>query len=225
MSNDDLQRVWQAVIAIGLAVAAVGGFFSYHYGKNADDEEKARNAHAGTLRPAHEPGRLAPLRPEIEIGDSGAVFIFGGPQGAPIFRLFEDDSLAIALDEKGRICVSLVVRDKSGAIIAELVNNEWKVNPSRTWDRNYCENAVEVRAPNGEVVFQIRLVGNRAQLQAKLYGRDGQGIAFGKGIGPDGAPGGLIERTGPNRPDLTLKIDPLFRYPSDRHMGELLVRR
>jgi hypothetical protein len=70
------------------------------------------------------------------------------------------------------------------------------------------------------VVLQVRALPDRVQFQAKLYDATGIGIGFGTMVGLQG-PGGAIEFTGPANPKLQLRIAPMFRYPSDTHLGEL----
>lgn len=57
--------------------------------------------------------------------------------------------------------MSLVIRDRSGRLVAEIVNNEWKVNPQNAWDRNYSADALEVRDPTGDIVLQVKALADR----------------------------------------------------------------
>jgi hypothetical protein len=116
-----------------------------------------------------------------------------------------------------QVLVSTIIRDRSGAVVAEIVRNEWKVNSGNVWDRNYSRNALEVRGPTGDVVLQVRLVKDRVQLQAKIYTSEGLGMALVKVPGR----GGAIEYGRPNQP-LESIISPIFKYPSDLHLGELV---
>ena len=95
------------------------------------------------------------------------------------------------------------------------------MNPDKSWDRNYSNDALEVKDPSGDIILQVKVVEDRIQFQAKLYDATGRRIGLGKSKGPDGW-GGSIEFTGSNRPELKLKIQPLFKYPSDLHLGEYL---
>jgi hypothetical protein len=156
----------------------------------------------------------------LEFGDSGAIFIFAGPQGTPLFKIADDNDITIEIED-GELKVSTKIRDPEGHIVAEIVKSEWKVNPDKSWDRNYAKNALEVKDPSGDVVLQVRLVEDRVQFQAKLYDATGRRIGFGKILGPEGW-GGAIEFTGPNKPELDLKISPLFKYPSALHLGEFV---
>ena len=152
----------------------------------------------------------------LEIGDSGAIFAFSGPQGQPLFKLFDDSHLTVELED-GQLRVSTVIRDQTGKVVAELVKNEWKVNSGTAYDRNYSKDALEVRDASGEVVMQVRLVGDRVQFQGRFFDKDGRGVTIGTVRGPDGKMGGAMDFSG------QLRIKPIFRYPSERHLGEFIM--
>lgn len=160
--------------------------------------------------------------PKLELGDSGAILMYAGPQGQPLLKLFDDCNLVIEVD-RGDVVLSTVIRNDNGEIIAELVRNEWRVNPGKSFDRNYSKGAVEVRDASGDIVLQARLRKDRVQLSAKFRDADGHAFGIGKGRGPDGKIGGIMEITGSAHPKLMLEIAPLFRYPSDLHLGEYLA--
>jgi hypothetical protein len=113
-------------------------------------------------------------------------------------------------------------------LIAEIIRNEWKVAPPPgNWDRNYSDDALEVRNPRGRVVLQVRALADRIQIQGVWP------------LGPEWKPSGaaqMIIRQDPNNPSqgqLVLyplnprpetawpEIIPIFKYPSERHLGEL----
>jgi hypothetical protein len=187
----------------------------------AERRSKAISAHAGVLKSTKQT-LLAPdqkIYPKLEIGDTGTIFLFTGPQGQPLFSVFEDTHLTMEMED-GQLKVSTVIRDKGGRIVAELLKNEWKVNAAAAYDRNYSEDAIEVRDSSGDVVLQLRFVGDRVQFQGKFFNNAGQAFGIGKIKGPDGRESGAIELTGHAHPHLQLQITPIFRYPSDRHLGE-----
>jgi hypothetical protein len=220
----ETQKIWQIVTACGLGLAALGGYFSWATGKNAQDEKDSREAMAGVLKAAtpRSPTRpsAAKVYPTIVMGDSDARLAYSGRPGEPCFVLGDGEGVTVGLDDQQRIVVSAPIRDAAGALIAEIVNNEWKVNPARAFDRNYNANALEVLDEFGDVILQARLVGNTVRLLAKLRGPTGNGIAIGSGIGPDGQLGGILEPRLPKAP-FTLKFARLFKYPSALHFGEL----
>lgn len=155
------------------------------------------------------------IYPKIQIGDSSTILEYPDPPpDQPIFRFFDDNILRIKV-ESGQIKVSGLIRNPQGNVMAELVDNEWKVNPNQILDRNYAKHALEVRDQTGDVVLQVRVIEDRIQLQFKAYGPDGGAVVMAKN--PKG-PGGFLS----NEPLEVrhLRINPIFKYPSDLHLGE-----
>jgi hypothetical protein len=151
-------------------------------------------------------GKLIPLQP------GGNVIDFGNGEG-----------LTITTGDDGKIKVSTVVRDRSGELIARLEENEWSEKPANRFDRNYSDSALEIIDDWGDVVLQVRLVGNVVQLQGKFYSREGRATGIGKvwdDLEKDFV--GTIEFR-PSSVPLALKIKPIFKYPSERHIGELVT--
>jgi hypothetical protein len=183
-----------------------------------NSREKGRAKYVGVLQPKTKIllSVKKNIYPELELGDGGAVFSWRGREDEPMFKIFKDSYISI-LVEDGQLKVSAKLRNKNG-VIAEIIKNEWKVNPNNIFDRNYSRNALEVKDNTGEIVLQVKNVGNRIQFQGKFYDDDGRGVGLGK---HSSGTGGIIEITGTNHPQLELKIEPMFMYPSDLHLGEL----
>lgn len=210
-------RRLQLWVLMGGLVGAAPGCLTFAAAKR----QQAREAFVGTLVASRTGSRII-RSPELEFGDSGAVLSFAGPPGTALLD-FGGDKLTIGLDQRGRILVSVVLRDKIGNVVAELIQNEWRVNASGAWQRNYSANALEVLDPRRDVVFQVRLVDNRAKLQAKLYDREGRGFTLRESNPREGARGGVIDFGSPEARDRYV-IEPLFRYPAELHLGELAAR-
>ncbi len=185
-------------------------------------KEEAKSKYFGVLKPKSKILLSAEKNtfPKFEFGDSGAILVKAGKPDEPLFKIFRDNYLTIKI-KRGKMKVSTIIRDRNGAIIAELENNEWKVNQNNSFDRNYSKNALEVKDSSGDIVLQVKLIEDRVQFQGKFYDSRGNGVAFGKVRGSDGKIGGCIEITGTARPNLTLHIEPIFEYPSELHLGEL----
>jgi hypothetical protein len=113
---------------------------------------------------------------------------------------------------------SLPVRDKDGKLIAEIQNNEWSVQPSEKFDRNYTDHLLEVKDAYGQVVLQAVDLGDALYFIGTLRCHDGKKVSFVHG--PDG--GGKIDFSNTEEPQFPLK--PLCKYPSDRHLGECASR-
>lgn len=226
-----ISNKWTMGIRVVIALVlygAIGAGWATLIGIAQNREEnqrknEAKKAYTGKLQPEKKVifSGKDNIYPELEIGDSGTVFSYAGPPDTPFIKIAEDDNIKIEI-EGGEIKLSTKIRDKNGQIIAELINNEWKVvPPPNSWDRNYSPNALEVRDPHGDVILQVRLVENRVQFQAKLYDSTGRGVGFVKSPDPE-RKGCIIELTGPAHPNLDLKIIPIFKYPSELHLGEFV---
>lgn len=160
--------------------------------------------------------------PVIEIGNSKAEF----PPGlVGLFRTsIVRDAWFRAVIVDGQIRVSAVIRDESGAIVAELVDNEWQVAGEPTaFERNYSSNALEVKDAKGRVVLQVVALPDRIQLQLMTYTSEGHAIFVAverdKPFGPFGV--GLVGSIPKGSLMKWPEIRPIFRYPSRTHLGEL----
>ena len=163
--------------------------------------------------------------PRLEMGDSGSILTFAGPAAQPIILVFRDCGVTIRIRQnrwtrKRRLVLSTRVFDRKGNLVAEILDNNWKINPNATFDRNFTKEALEVRDSSGDIVLQVRLVGDRVQMQAKFYGLNGHGVAIGKCADAAGNVGGCIQYRGPASPTLTMTFQPIFRYPSAEYQGK-----
>jgi len=209
---------WPLWATLGISALLLAGAIIQMAVEIREDKEKAKSKYAGTLESRSK--ILLSIQdnavPKLELGDGGTIFAFAGPQGQPLFKMFDDNSLTVIVDE-GRIKVSTIIRDRTGVAVAELINNEWKVNKNSAFDRNYSKDALEVKDNSGDIVLQVKVVADRIQFQGKFYDSKGNGVAIGK---HSSGQGGIMEMTGPNRPQIEMKIEPIFLYPSDNHLGE-----
>ena len=125
--------------------------------------------------------------------------------------------------ESGKVRVNTKVKNKKGDIVAQLNANEWQINPDNIFDRNYNQNALEVIGPNKEVILQVILDGDIAEVYGEFYAsqeirirRNIDRVLFGKA--PDGT--GIIVTKPIGSRDKS-KIPRMFKYPSSKHLGEL----
>jgi hypothetical protein len=81
---------------------------------------------SGVLHPLS--NKSQPL-PAIQVGQGGTVFYLTDPKGT-LFN-FPSDSLRVR-EERGELLLSTTVRDKSGNLVVEVVDNHWTVSPSTT---------------------------------------------------------------------------------------------
>jgi hypothetical protein len=170
--------------------------------------------------------------PALEIGNSGVRLqpkaIAGRGYGSfealePFLR--DTDFLVESVD--GEIKVSIKILNRQGNVVAEIVRNEWKVAQAPTaWDRNYNRDSLEVKDNTGQIVLQVRVSGDCVKLQAKPFRRNGERAYIMQSNGirrpKDYALLMFKKPTESDDCDPNLIIQPIFRYPSELHLGELV---
>jgi hypothetical protein len=113
-------------------------------------------------------------------------------------------------------------------LVAKLENNHWSVSPDHSicWDKNYTRNSLEVKDSADHVVFQIRILPHRVQLQGEWRDDFGHGIRIAKCPPEAPGPGGCIAIW--NNPEaehnVEQLIEPMFQYPSREHWGEFIKK-
>jgi hypothetical protein len=199
-------------ILIGTGALVGGGLILLAYWFRPD----AVPQYSGVLVPKSdevlfEPNAGIPSR-VLEIGDSGTKLI-SSDRAQPVFKFFKNSELRLELVD-GQLKVSTKIMDQSGKLVAELIRNEWKVAPPpQTWDRNYSDDALEVRDARGQIALQVKVLADRIQIQGEWWGDDIHGFRLVKNS---------LLIFGPNfRPPQEPEIEPMFVYPSDSHLGEL----
>jgi hypothetical protein len=154
---------------------------------------------------------------KVQIGQGGVFFDISDNR----LVIFQDAELVVERIE-GKLQISTVIRDSKGKTIGRIRRNEWEVFPA-AWDRNYNEDALEIKNSLGEVVFQARIVGDVLQLQGEWYARNGTGARLVQV--PDypgvGAQLELSDERGVFSRKPRIKIRELFKYPSRDFFGEL----
>jgi hypothetical protein len=181
------------------------------------DRNSARTAMTGSLDAKTSVAASTPVV-NVQFGDSHMSL---GALAAKGFRPFQgtrflEDFPASFVVVDGKLVVSAEVRDETGNVIAVLSDNEWKVNPSRSFDRNYTADSLEVVNQKNQVVFQLQMLPSSLRLQARFFDRDGNEVII-RSL-PDGT-GQIVVRP-PSNPGEDAPITPLFKYPSDQHLGE-----
>ncbi len=222
-----IQKHWSVIILV--FVLALAGFMLtfiqfpilYFYDKTNNEiqrkkaEDQFRNA--GTLKSQTILSTQSKIFPKLEIGDSGSVFEYGGNPNEPLFVFFDSMPLFVK-NVDGQIKVNTTIKSRKGGIVVELIDNEWKSNP-QNWDRNYSKDSLEVKDDQGDIVFQLRVLSDRVQLQAIYY--DGEGFATALFKDRDGH-GVMMPPFKVGKITNPPLIEPIFAYPSDLHLGELL---
>ena len=144
-------------ITISMVLLLVAAFIFQIVVELREQKEKAKSLYTGVLK--HDRVLLSgsqKIYPKFEFGDSGAILVYAGPQGGPIFKIFDDNSLTI-MTEDDQLKVSTIIRDHNGHVVAELSKNEWKVNKNNSFDRNYGKALSKLRITLGMFSFKFVL--------------------------------------------------------------------
>jgi hypothetical protein len=164
-----------------------------------------------------------PPIPIIEIGgDSGSKFIYVGAENSVDFgRFARNVGLRIERGPTG-MEISTPVLDRLGKRIANIEKNHWSVlSQPEILDKNYNDNALEIKDSRGEVVLQLRYLPDRLQIAAEWRDQFGRGQEWAKCGKP---PSGCVIPWGDPRTELQneVPIEPIFQYPSREHLGEFV---
>jgi hypothetical protein len=141
----------------------------------------------------------------------------------PVIKFVYDAGLRMRIEDH-KLEVSTTVRDREGNVVVDIADNHWRVGPSPiVWDKNYTDTALEVEDRRGHVVLQITLRSNWMKIQGEWHDEHGNGARLREMPGKYGY--GLLEfwLTPEKEKELsTGMIEPMFKYPSKEHWGELL---
>ena len=226
------------LIAICVTIGAVTTYGIYYFTKLIDDKKNRQDQMAEEKRAADlsrkeaeetNVGRLVSKIkstvnfPVLEIGNSGTLFMAQSVTEDPLVLSFAGlipGSNFEVVFEDYELKVSLIIRNNRGEILTELDRNEWKLNPVN-WDRNYTQDLLEVKNPEGEIILQLQALPDRVRVHAKMYDINGRGLIF--TTAPPGTPGSgaYIVVVGEKTPWDMITFNPLFCYPSKLHLGEL----
>jgi hypothetical protein len=139
--------------------------------------------------------------PSLRLGESGARINFTNNPG--IFGLPTGDNLKFEI-KNNKVVISTIFRDVNGDILVKIVDNIWHVVPSKTLDKNFNQNSLEVIDAKGEVLLQIQLIGRDICFAGIFYTKSGGAMQFGPWI-----------HESQNRKNS------LFKYPSTEFPGIL----
>lgn len=185
------------LIELSLAILSL---LLYFRDKNID----ATSGYLSTSKPA--------TAKYIAVGS--ARFIINSPDGA--FIRDDDGSLITIHLLSGKLFVSTIIKNSKGEVVAVLSDNEWGLNKNTMFDRNYTNNALEVKDSKGEIVLQIVNFGDVIHFAGLLRCSHGYGIFLGYNREK-----GFMANYGPTDDPRqnNQSISPICEYPSDRHLG------
>ena len=165
------------------------------------------------------------LVPKLQIGQSDTFFIGpAGPFGTLLFPALTEAQFKVE-SISGKVKVSARIVDDNSNLVVEIIRNEWRVAPPpQTWDRNYSDDALEVRDASGRIVLQVRALSDRIQLQGMWWVNLGppngvMRMTIWQGINPNN--GAQMVLSPKNNVEPLPEISPIFVYPSELHAGEL----
>jgi hypothetical protein len=189
---------WMALVAVvSLSIGAASLYWYF--------QDKHRNATSGVISSSTESQALS-----ISVGS--AEFRMLSKDGV-VFAEGDDSLLSIHL-RNGKLLVTTQIRDANGNLIAEMKDNEWKHEPQPAiFDRNYTQDALEIRDRTGRVVLQVADLGNTIDVAAVFHCKNGSTYLVGPLAGGSG-----IELRPPGQA-LTNEIPNICDYPSELHFG------
>jgi hypothetical protein len=226
------------ILMLGLVIIAFGyAFNSLALEQWLDEQAMVLHGHL-TAKPAD--GKRLRMFPDTDVafqfGPEGTIIKWD--DGQPDFGFLtghsQDNWAFIASSIKirrvdGGLLLSVQIRDINGNMIVEVIDNDWAVSQyGSSWEKNYTENALEVRDGRGRVVLQVEIYDDRVQIQAEWWNEYGFGYRAFRPYPYDPI------RTGPKlilmspgfHPDNEqLMIQPIFLYPSRKYFGEYQTYR
>jgi len=200
------------IILLGVASAATGLYLIPRGFQLADIETRAMK---GELLP-FEIDSQKPI--EIQVGGIHVIMTMRElSEGFNLSRyvyLGFDYPFQIRLKD-GKFLVSVDVKNANGETIAKIVDNQWGVKNDNViaHDRNYNSYAFEVidsdLVPVIQVIFTPQ---NKMYLGGFFYVPNGRMLLFDD-----------TTILNPSQEDITQNRHPIFKYPSEEHLGEMVV--
>jgi len=157
-------------------------------------------------------------KPLVQVGPEadGTKWIIGVPNGDPWITIWGDELLV--RKDNGKILITTHVRDRNGSsVVVDIVDNKWTVSSLQniSWDKNYTNNALEVKDGRDRVVFQVVLLPDVVRVQGEWWTEDKRGLRLVRPYPFDRV------RTGPVFVEMNggtykfeFPIEPIFKYPS-----------
>lgn len=185
---------------------------------HVQENEKRASSHSGTISSSCNTiypciifgGNIIKGSPDgISVVDLTKGFSMGVRErkiGESVIQNDSNNKILIWVD-KGQLKASVTIKDRDGKKLAGIIGNEWDTAQKPIiYDRNFDNSGLEVIDAYGQVVFQADLGKPCARVCGVFYNNLGTIIINNSGV--------LIN------PSENTKIDPIFVYPSEKHLGE-----
>ena len=138
---------------------------------------------------------------------------------------FHNDPISVRIENR-KLMVSAKVRDETGKIMGEIINNSFISYPPYALKSCHDDTGWEVIDPYGRVAIQVDLIGSCAHVAGIFYSMDGNSVmifpkegAFIIAGGPSNQLRDNVSRLWESRPDI---IPLLFDYSSDEYPSKRL---
>jgi hypothetical protein len=192
--------------AVALVSTVVLIWLSYPSIHESYLSEKAA-ALSGDLVPSDDGKDHSTDPPRVRVGSSTMRW---ATEDGGTFVQMHADRLSVSRT-KGKLQFSTTVRDGSGNMVVEVVNNHWMVSTRPfCWDKNYTDHMLEVKDGKGRVVLQVRLTSDYVQIQGEWHDSPLKD--------PTGRGTRIVEE---GEYDEVEGIRPVFLYPSEKYWGKL----
>lgn len=170
----------------------------------------------------------------LEVGDTGAGFVFGGDMENPpstdlsalegptsMLQAAYDSGIRLEHGKRG-LEVTTTVKNRNGDVVVEVDRNHWKVTPL-AYDKNYTSNTLEVKDSRKHVVLWLRVFADKVQIQGEWRDEFGNGLRLIRCQPPGQKEMGCFDKWNnvqQERRSENHLIEPMFEYPSKEHWGE-----
>lgn len=191
------------IFPLTILLAITQAFFIY-----LNQKEKETERYTGVLEPMNKNDEKYFIPSQnLYINLGGNIFAMSRQKGKKKTIKFNGTKIYIEFEEN-KLNVSVIIRDKKGIVVAELIKNEWSINKFSHYERNFTKNALEVKDETGDIILQVFFKNSHTILiRGKLYGPNGQMVFVG-------------ERGMHFNPTKEVSLKPLFLYPSKTHLGK-----
>jgi len=158
-------------IAFGLIVAALGGYGQFYYGEKIRNEKQCAVAEQEReeAKETALSGKFGPQQSAtpsdyltILLGDSlfriRTPDYVGGLATKPLMNLCGSDYEITFRKGEDRVLVSAQVTSIDGKVVAEIKDNEWKINPNNYFKRTYSDRDLEVTDNFNLPILQVKMI-------------------------------------------------------------------